>query len=404
MRILHLSDVYRPRVGGIEVFVEDLARRQRLAGHDVSVLTSTRGPEPSVDDVPVLRAPWLTPAVGDLPTGLRMILEGRYDVVHAHLSVVSPFATALGRSAARHQVPLVNTVHSLWAGREGWVRLTGALAGWKDGHATWTAVSEVAAGEMKRVLTPGTEVLVVPNAVDTEWWRSRTSYDEPRPVTIVSVMRLAGRKRPLALLEMLRQVRDMVPADQPLRAVIVGDGPQERRVRAAIERLDLGDWVELTGRLTRQEIRDLYGRTDLYVAPARQESFGIAALEARAAGVPVVALRSGGVGEFITDGVEGALCADDRQMALAIARLCTEKPLLAHLQAHNAVTPPRSTWTATLAGFDASYAHARGEDVFPVTSPAAVERGTPLDDEVGEATAGTILRSEFVPRRASADR
>jgi hypothetical protein len=101
-------------------------------------------------------------------------------------------------------------------------------------------------------------------------------------------MRLAPRKRPRALLAALREVRRRVPASVPLRAVVAGEGPE----RGALERYRLQhdlDWVSLPGRLDAAALRELYTAADVYVAPAVLEAFGIAALEARAAGLPVVA-------------------------------------------------------------------------------------------------------------------
>src|SRR6185312_7852985 len=99
--------------------------------------------------------------------------------------------------------------------------------------------------------------------------------------------------------------------DVALRLDILGEGPAERAMRRVVRRSGMGDWVDLPGRVTPAELRARYSNADLYVAPARLESFGIAALEARAAGLPVVARSDGGVQEFVRDGVEGLLAADD---------------------------------------------------------------------------------------------
>ena len=247
-----------------------------------------------------------------LPRGLDLT---SYDVVHLHLSVACPFSTRVAQAAAGLGVPVVATVHSLWTGREGWVRIIGAIAGWDAWPVRWTAVSAAAArGDARparRAHAGGRRAqrrrrgLVVRVRHPLE--------DASRPITFVSVMRLAGRKRPLPLLEAFAAARRAVPADLPLRLVIVGEGPLERKVRARITDLGLDGCVELTGGLSRDEIRDLYRSADGYVAPSHQESFGIAALEARAAGLPVVAMRSGGVGEFVGHGTEGLLCEDDER-------------------------------------------------------------------------------------------
>ncbi len=363
MRILHVTDGYRPRVGGIEVFVEDLAERQARAGHEVSVLTATGDPDASAAPgrVRVVRTPprLLHPLAP--PLARETALAGAYDVVHAHLSVVSPFATAVARATDEAGIATVLTVHSMWGSRRTLVRAVRAFADWDRSSALWTAVSRAAAAEMGSVLDERTEVSVVGNAVDVDWWRA---VARQRPanatVTVVSVMRLAGRKRPFALLDMVEQVLADVSDPTAVRLVLVGDGPLEARLRAEVAGRGLGRSVLLAGRQSREQIRALYAGADLYVAPAHQESFGIAALEARAAGLPVVAMKSGGVGEFVRDGVEGLLCEDDEAMAAAITRLATDHALRAAIAAHNTAHRPEHDWTAALARYDDLYGLVRG--------------------------------------------
>ena len=200
---------------------------------------------------------------------------------------------------------------------------------------------------------------VVPNAVDVDWWSACDPLeDASRPVTFVAVMRLAGRKRPVPLLEAFAAARRAVPADVSLRLVIVGEGPLGRKVRHRVAELDLAGCVELTGELSRDEIRELYRSADGYVAPSHQESFGIAALEARAAGLPVVAMRSGGVGEFVGHGTEGLLCEDDDDLAGALAALTEDGALRRRIVAHNRSHRPALDWATALDGFQAAYTDA----------------------------------------------
>jgi glycosyltransferase involved in cell wall biosynthesis len=169
---------------------------------------------------------------------------------------------------------------------------------------------------------------------------------------------MAGRKRPLPLLRMMAEVRDLVGSDVPLRLVLVGDGPQLRQVARRVRDLGMSDWVDLPGQLSRREIRDVLAAADLYVAPARLESFGIAALEARAVGLPVVAKDRGGVGEFVTNGTDGILATTDDDMARALARLVESAPLRESIRAHNCAVAPAFAWGDALARTDQLYARA----------------------------------------------
>jgi glycosyltransferase involved in cell wall biosynthesis len=125
-----------------------------------------------------------------------------------------------------------------------------------------------------------------------------------------------------------------------------------------IRRQGMQDWVELPGRVDRDRLRATYRAADLYVAPARLESFGIAALEARAAGLPVVARADSGVREFVTDGVEGLLAPDDRAMVDAMARLATDTFLRQRISAYNHANPPMQDWPYVVRRADEEYARA----------------------------------------------
>jgi len=358
MRILHVTDLFRPGLGGIELFVEDLAQRQAEAGHDVTVLTAAaqRGEPDAAGPVRVVRtrpSP-LHPLAP--PSARREALSGSYDVVHAHLSVLSIFATTVARWTDEAGIPTVTTVHSMWGGRRPVVRTVRALADWDRATVGWTTVSHVAAADMLDVFRPGASVRVVPNAVDVDWWREGPARQtSERPITFITVMRLAGRKRPFALLAMLERLRASVPASVPLRMLVVGEGPLEARLHKHLASRGLDGWVHLLGRRTREEIRTLYAAADVYVSPAYQESFGLAALEARSAGLPVVAMQSGGVGEFVEHGVEGLLCLDDADMASAMAMLAEDGPLRARITAHNQAARPVHDWPAVVAQFDDVY-------------------------------------------------
>ncbi|QNE22677.1 glycosyltransferase family 4 protein [Kribbella qitaiheensis] len=340
MRIALVSDVYLPSLGGIEMHLHDLALELIRAGHVVTVFTVSESPS-QVSDVPVVRLP----AISGIPTDnsllLRHLLEGDFDLVHAHSSLFSPLAWAATRSASQYGVPVVITMHSLPA--EGGVIIPWMLAQLDRGfgpEVRWTAVSEVVAASLRRAL-PGRPVEVLHNGIDPQPWQRPHRPDHV--LTVVSTMRLTRRKRPAALLRILADIRSRLPAELRLRAVVVGSGPQGASMARAVRRSAM-DWVELPGRLTRYEIQQLYSAADVYLAPAELESFGVAALEARCAGLGVVAMASGGVGEFVRPGIEGFLVDTDAEMAAVTVGLLTSPDLLKSIQAHNRFTEPAMTW------------------------------------------------------------
>jgi glycosyltransferase involved in cell wall biosynthesis len=340
MRIVHVSDSFLPTVGGIELHISDLVTRQRDAGLDARVVTRT-------------------PAAGEVPEeGVRRV-GGRSwleledpDVVHAHVSIVSPFALASARRAALRGVPTVVTVHSIWTKLGPLPQLARELWGMRGWKLTWTAVSERAAQPVRDLLQVPVEV--VPNAVDLQEWSPFGDLPVVSPPQVLSVMRLTSVKRALPLARILRRAAD----ESELTATIVGDGPERAVVQRYLRRHRLTDRVTLTGALSRQEIRRLLAQTSVFVAPAHRESFGIAALEARASGVPVVASCRSGVAAFVADGREGLLGGDDVEIGDHLATLLRDSGLRERIARHNRRVPPRYGWAEALERNQEMYATA----------------------------------------------
>ncbi|MET7337246.1 glycosyltransferase family 4 protein [Nonomuraea sp. NPDC005650] len=362
MRIFHVSDCYLPRLGGIEVQVADLVRMQREAGHDVRVATATKGePLPGVHRI-VAKMPFDLPVhpfgVGHLT---RRLTSLRPDVVHVHAGAVSPFAWMGVRAAARAGLPCVVTVHSMWDPvTRALYRLLRLAFGWQRWRLVATTVSNAAAVPIRAVAGPEVPVRVVSNGLDLSGWApSPGARDEREEVHIVAVGRLAPRKQPVRLLRLLQAARRRVPARIPMRATIVGDGPARGQMERFLARHGMAGWVSLPGRYTREQIAKVLESADVFVAPAPRESFGIAALEARAAGLPVVARAQSGVADFVADGTEGLLGRTLGDLARAVTRLCTDAELRESIAAHNRATPPAAgSWPAVLDGFDRAYAEA----------------------------------------------
>jgi glycosyltransferase involved in cell wall biosynthesis len=363
LRIAHVTDFYLPRCGGVEVQVSGLAARQAADGHTVDVITATPGPEePPVDGVAVVRVadrgrlPALRPTVRG---ALREVLaDGRYDVVHAHAGPLTPLAFAAAALGADR--PTLVTVHSMAGRAEGWFRSLDQAVGWSTWPVLWTAVSVAAAAPLSRLVGPGVEVL--PNGIEVADWRVTPVARDPRDVVAVAVMRLTARKRPLALLRILRDAHELCDPGVRLRTVVIGDGPLRGRAQRYIDRHGLGDQVELAGGRSRLEVRQALARADVFLAPAVLESFGIAALEARCAGVPVISRSQGGTRDFIRHGREGLLVADDAAMARALAALTNDPGTRRRMTAHNRAVTPAQDWTAVLARTEELYRLAAAAD------------------------------------------
>ena len=367
-----MSDCYAPRTGGIETQVRDLARAQVRAGHEVHVLTATPGPHgegggvvEDDDGVQVHRLgthmPFGLPVNPAAPPRIRALLrEVAPDVVHVHAGVVSPFAYDGARVARRAGVPLAITWHCMLDGVVPAVRVAARVGGWRGAPAALSAVSAAAAERVRAVF--GVPVGVLPNGMDLDQW-----VPDPAEVAAgssalrcVATMRLAPRKRGLALLGIIEDALTQLEPGQ-LTLEVLGDGPSRPAMARRVRRRGLSDVVTLRGRLPRDQVRAAYRHADVFVAPAVLEAFGIAALEARAAGLVVVARRGTGIEEFITDELDGLLVDDDAGMARALARLVTESGSLESLRGHARVHRPVQGWRVTLAAAQAEYARAAAQ-------------------------------------------
>lgn len=355
MRILHVTDCYLPRLGGIEMHVSDLAGRQQASGHDVVVVTREAGDH--AGPVPVERLRCGSLALGAGASIRRLVAERRIEVVQVHLSVVSPLAWSALRSLGN--VPVVATVHSVLPAAPEVLRSFMRLTGLRHQAVVLTAVSEAAAAPWRAAVGDTTPVSVLHNGIDPSAWSTSGRRRNPSVFTLVSVGRLARRKRQIALVQVLADVQHRLPEGIVLRAVLVGDGPQSGRVRDAVARAGLTGHVELPGTMTREQIRAVLAEADVYAAPATLESFGIAALEARCAGVPVVAMSQGGAGEFVEHGREGFLVPDYAAMVDVLMVLATDPALRERIARHNATTVPTMAWPTVLAQHDAVYARAQ---------------------------------------------
>lgn len=350
LRIGLVSDCYVPRLGGIEMQVHDLAQQLQRAGHEVVVITPTPGPS-IVDgvrvqriDVPLL--PFDIPFTRKAFRAVGSLLRSeRVDVAHFQGGIASPMTYIAARAAQRAAVPSVITLHCVWGYAAPGFALLDRLTGWGSWPVVLSAVSDVAAEPIRRIAGSDHPVLVLPNGISNDAWQIEPASREPGMVTLVSVMRLAPRKRPMHLLRMLRRVVDQLPGDIRLRVVIIGEGPERPQLEKYLRSNGLTEIVELVGRRSRDEIREIFATADVFVAPANLESFGIAALEARCAGLPVVAKEQTGIREFITHGREGLLAASDDDMVVQLTRIISDHDLRRRMAEHNRTTPSPVDWS-----------------------------------------------------------
>jgi glycosyltransferase involved in cell wall biosynthesis len=350
VRVALACDWFLPRVGGIELHLRDLALTLRAAGVDARIVTTTRG-APVVDGVPVHRmhAPLLLGAgVAYLPGMLheveRLVRHEAFDVVHAHASIVSPLAFASAIAARRAGLASLVTFHSMLHRSSFLLGASESLFSWSERGVVLSAVSSVVAAQVARWI-PGANVGVLPNGLDTRFWRAPGQVAPGSEIVFVSAIRLSRKKRPLRLVRAFADAVRFVAGTPSMRLVVAGVGPDAAPMRRLADELGVGDRVELPGQLSRAALRDLYARAHAFVLPSERESFGIAALEARTAGLPIVAMLASGVRDFVRQGVDGLLARDDAELSRHIARLALDAPFREYVRHRNSVTTPPYDWS-----------------------------------------------------------
>ncbi|WP_018154935.1 glycosyltransferase [Demetria terragena] len=363
MRVALLSDCYLPRLGGIEVQVHDLAQALRAAEHEATVITATpdsAGGGTKDPNVQRLALPFVLPAglvanplaFGPLRHELR---TGGYDVAHVHMGVVSPFAMDAVQASLSLGIPTVVTWHCMLAYAVPLIRRLGYVRRWADRGAVLTAVSDVAAQPL-RDLADG-PVSVLPNGIDPARWapEPRVRHDDGA-VRFVTAMRLARRKRPHDLVELAARARATSGAD--LRLEILGDGPWRGHLERWISAHEAQSWVTLPGRVNRATLHERYLAADAYIAPAELEAFGIAALEARASGLPVIGPRQSGITEFVEHGISGLLTDGDDGLVEGLVHLAKDTAVREGIRAHNVSMPIRQQWDSVVDTSVGAYAQA----------------------------------------------
>jgi glycosyltransferase involved in cell wall biosynthesis len=135
-----------------------------------------------------------------------------------------------------------------------------------------------------------------------------------RPWLLAVGMMRSGDK--LASFQRLAETLPLA-ADASWHCVLVGDGPERQTVQTAFA--PLGNRITLTGQLDADSLAAFYAASDLYMWPAVNEAYGMALLEAQAAGLPVLSVDTRGVPDIVAHGETGWLTADDQPQTLATA-------------------------------------------------------------------------------------
>ncbi|HUG86259.1 MAG TPA: glycosyltransferase [Euzebya sp.] len=291
--------------GGAEQLLTQTARRLDRDRFRVVAVRARSGDDAMVADleaagvrcldlgVPSIRDPRWVQALARVVRGLRP------DLIHCH----SPVVGAAARLLATKGVPVVQHEHSVWS-------LHHPVTRWLERRtygrvAASLATSTAVATDLARWVRPGVDVTVVNPGLDLGDWAVRQPADVTRARALLglpSTCRVVGSVGNLTSLKdhatLLRAVAGLPHGD--VHVIVVGFGPQREALVSLAITLGIADRLHLTG--STRDVGAVLPAFDVYVQTSRSEGFGIAALEAMATGIPVVASRVGGLAELVEGG------------------------------------------------------------------------------------------------------
>lgn len=186
-----------------------------------------------------------------------------------------------------------------------------------------TATSNFLAEITAKYVSKNKPVHVIPFGVDLEWFkRGEAEKKNGKEITIAFIKHLRTKYGSEYLIKAMPKV---LQKHQNVRLLMIGGGELEPKLKRVVKELGIGDHVEFVGVIPNQKVRDYLKITDIFVMPSiyESESFGVAAVESSAMGVPIIASRIGGVSEVVEHGKSGILVKprDPDELANAILTL-----------------------------------------------------------------------------------
>ncbi len=331
-----------PTYGGSGIVGSELGRDLASRGHNVHFISSvlpTRLTELServhFHEVEMMSYALFEHQPYDLALATKMATVARaekLDLLHVHYAIPHSISAILARESIKEKryVPVITTLHgtdiTLVGADRSYLPITRYALQQSDGV---TAVSKF----LKKATIETfdfDEVEVIPNFICPQHYLRtpdaplRSELAPNGETLLVHVSNFRSVKRPADCVEILAKVLE---TDKNVRLVMVGDGPERSAVYYRAEQIGVKENTLFVGK--QANIADYLGVSDIFLLPSELESFGLAALEAQACELPVIATRIGGLPEVVNEGESGFLSdiGDVAKMAEDTLKLVKDKEM-----------------------------------------------------------------------------
>lgn len=330
-----------PTYGGSGVVATELGLELALRGHDIHFIsyavpvrmTDTHNRlhfhEVEVVNYPLFDHPPYTLALASQM--YNVAVNEQLDLLHVHYAIPHSVSAYLARAMLRERgIPFVTTLHgtdiTLVGANRSYLPMTRFSI--EESNAV-TAISEYLRRVTVQELGIERTVEVIPNFVNCDVFKpadgacQRDDFATRREKVLIHLSNFRPVKRVTDVVEVFARVRRRIPA----KLFMIGDGPD--RVTAEWLAREKGVERDVIFFGKQNQVQSLLNCGDVFLLPSEMESFGLAALEAMACGVPVVCSRVGGVPEVIRDGLEGFLApaGDSETMSLRALQILEDSDL-----------------------------------------------------------------------------
>lgn len=342
--MLKIGIVCYPTYGGSGVVATELGKALSEKGHEIHFITYSqpvrlsaahkrvRYHEVNVSDYPLFIYPPY-----ELVLASKMVDVVKYeklDLMHVHYAIPHASAAITAKQVLAEEgihLPVITTLH----GTD--ITLLGKDASFEpvisfaiNKSDAVTAVSASLKNDTYKLFGINKDIEVIPNFLSLEHHtienleELRAEYAEPDEKILIHVSNFRPVKRIIDIIEIFFKIKDKIKS----KLILLGDGPERSRAEQLCREYNMCDRVVFVGNL--KNPMDLISIGDLFLLPSESESFGLAALEAMAVGLPVISTNTGGLPEVNRHGVTGMMSnvGDTEDMAKnALFLLSDEKRL-----------------------------------------------------------------------------